>query len=183
MLDKDINIKRLERHSVTQEDFTPTDVIGGMISGLPENFTDIDHTILDNSCGIGNILVQILESKLSKCHSFPEAKTALKSIYGVELMADNVEECRNRIYETFVRFFPETKDLENENYKVRQIIRNRIQWCDSLAFDYDHWPVIPGGNPSPKHLNVGFRENCPSWNDKYPMWMPKITRIIETSLW
>lgn len=181
MLKNDKTHIRLERHEITQEDFTPVHIVEDMISRLTDDvFLIPSKTVLDNSCGIGNFLVEILNRKLSNCKTLDDAKSAVRSIYGVELMADNVEECRNRLYETFIKHFPNLD--ENENFKLRQVIRNRIQWCDALVFNYNKWPELSLRNPDEKHMNIGFHENCPSWNDKYPMWVKK-PEIEEIPLW
>ena len=88
-------------------------------------------------------------------------------------MADNVEICRQRIYDTFINFFPNIADDNILNFKIRAIIRNRIQWCDSLKFNYDKWPALKCGNPDYKHMNISFKENNPSWNEIYPIWKEK----------
>jgi len=166
--------KRKDRHKITQEDFTPDSVVESLLDSLPENtYTNIDKTVLDNSCGIGNLLVGVLKRKLEYCNSIDDGKRALKSIYGVELMADNVEECRTAIYDLFVEHYPEVKDDFKLNFKIRQIIRNRIQWHDSLKFEYNHWPTLRGRTPDKKHMNVSFRENRNGENKNYPMWEEK----------
>jgi hypothetical protein len=71
-----------------------------------------------------------------------------------------------------------------EDFKVRQIIRNRIQWGDSLKFDYDNWPSLRGRNPCKKHMNISFSEKKPAWNNKYPMWVEhKPKPDTQLSLW
>lgn len=93
----------------------------------------------------------------------------LKSIYGIDLMADNVEECRNNLYKITIDMFPEITDDFNINFKVRSIIRNRIQWCDSLKFDYNHWPHL-SVTPRMGHMNITFKEVKKSEDTKFPMW-------------
>ena len=131
--------KRKERHKITQEDFTPDSVVESLLDSLPdETYSNIDKTVLDNSCGIGNLLVGVLKRKLEYCKSVEDGKRALKSIYGVELMADNVEECRTAIYDLFVEHYPEVKD----DFEIMQIIENRIQCHNALDFEYEHWPTL-----------------------------------------
>ena len=92
MLENDITDKRKERHHITQEDFTPDVIVEMMLNKLPKDtFTNFSRKVLDNSCGIGNFLVAILQRRLKKCKTPNDALRAIKTIYGVELMADNVE--------------------------------------------------------------------------------------------
>ena len=95
-----------------------------------------------------------------------DAIEALKSIYGVELMADNVEECRERLYALIISRYPKIKTTPVLDYKVRNIIKNRIQWHDSLKFDYNKWPAI--GKQKTGH--VSFKEERTECDTKYPMW-------------
>ena len=103
MLNEDISDIRKERHHITQEDFTPNEIVNEMLDKLPDiAYEDFDKVILDYSCGIGNFLVEALNRRLKNCKDVNDGVKALSTICGVELMADNVEECRNRLYSTFI---------------------------------------------------------------------------------
>ena len=179
MLKEDISDIRKERHHITQEDFTPTVIVNEMLDKLPDSvYKDFDKIILDYSCGIGNFLVEALNRRLKNCTDINEGVKALSTICGVELMADNVEECRNRLYSTFMGVFPnaDNKDI----FIVRSIIKNRIQWCDSLQFDYSKWPKM---NISLDNMCEVTFEEIPSERDtKYPMWYKEKLKEIEPSL-
>ena len=85
MLKQDENEKRIKRHHITQEDFTPECIVSDMLSTLPKDFfKKINTSVLDNSCGTGNILTEILKRKLKNTKNIEEAKEALKSIFGVK---------------------------------------------------------------------------------------------------
>ena len=84
-----------QRIKATGEVFTPTQLVQEMLSRLPsEVFIDKEKTFLDNSCGDGQFLGEILIRKMENGSSFEQA---LSTIYGVELMPDNAEECRRRL--------------------------------------------------------------------------------------
>lgn len=170
MLEKDKTQERVERHKITQEDFTPDVIVNIMLDKLPsDTFTDMNKTVLDPSCGIGNFLVEVLRRKLSNSKNEQEGLLAIRSIYGVEIMADNVEECRTRLYETFKEKY--LKSLEDNvfNFKVRNSIRNRIVWYDSLKFNYKTgWGV--DSTPREKHETVSFKEKNVGGHINYPMW-------------
>ena len=81
MLENDINDKRKERHHITQEDFTPDSIVDMMLDQLPQDtFTNFDATVLDNSCGIGNFLVEVLNRRLKNCKTPDDAIRAIKTI-------------------------------------------------------------------------------------------------------
>lgn len=182
MLENDINDKRKERHHITQEDFTPDSIVDMMLDKLPQNtFTNFDTTVLDNSCGIGNFLVEVLKRRLKNCKTPDDAIGAIKSIYGVELMADNVEECRQRLYDTILTKFPDIAENEILNFNVRAVILNRIVWYDSLKFCYQ-WeePQTYSGCDN----NIDFEVKQTERDTKYPMWFQEELQMgIETSLW
>ena len=167
MLEKDKTKKRVERHDDTQEDFTPIGVVNSMLDQYPqEAFKDMKKTFIDYSAGNGNFLVEILDRKLDNSKNVDDAIEALKSIYGVELMADNVEECRERLYALIVSRYPKVKTIPELDYKARNIIKNRIQWHDSLKFDYNNWPPIGKQRAG----IVSFKEERTERDTKYPMW-------------
>ena len=173
MLKKDKTDKRVERHSVTQEDFTPKEIVDKLLANVDEKvFKDFTKTFLDTSCGTGNILLEILSIRLGYTSNVEDAINALKTIYGIELMADNVECVRQRLYDKMIEHYPQIKHDVLLNFKVRAIIRNRIQWHDSLTFDFNNWPK-QSYKPCCKHETIGFKV-IKAHNDKsYPMWDKK----------
>ena len=180
MLKEDKIKKRKERHAITQEDFTPDCVVEVMLAQLPEDsFTNMKRTILDTSCGIGNFLVAILIRRLENCTTAEDAFLAVKTLFGVELMADNVHDCRQRLYDTIVAKFPELPQDAGMNYKIRATIRNRIKWRDSLKFDYK-WDSL-ALKPRKGHFNVDFYEVRRNEDTKYPMWYKEV-ELFEPSL-
>lgn len=106
--------------------------------------------------GIGNFLVEILNRRLKNTKCIDDAIMAVKTIYGIELMADNVKECRERLYNTIIEYYPEIVDTFEIDFKIKSIIKNRIQWFDSLKFDYEHWPTL-SMKPRKGCRNVFFR--------------------------
>jgi hypothetical protein len=97
----------VERDSVrirsTGEVFTPTELVQEMLNSLPNTiFTDPKKTFLDPSCGDGQFLGEVVIRKveeLLKLGIEPHfgLEIALETTYGVELMPDNVFQCRERL--------------------------------------------------------------------------------------
>ncbi len=107
----------------TEEIFTPTNVV---IENLDlfekENngcFTDTSITFIDNSCGDGQFLGEVLIRKVENGISFEQA---LSTIYGVDLMQDNVNLCRERL-------LCGREDL-------RHIVEQNIVCADALRYHY-----------------------------------------------
>ena len=104
----------------TGEVFTPTALVQEMLSQIPaENFADSTKTVLDPSCGNGQFLSEALIRKLENGIEFA---TALGSIYGVDIMQDNVATCRDRLL------------CGLEQY--RHIVEKNIVCADALSYDF-----------------------------------------------
>jgi len=115
------------RVKATGEVFTPTELVREMLERIPvEQFTDPAKTFLDNSCGDGQFLGEILIRKMENGSSFEEA---LSTIYGTDLMIDNVDLCRDRLL------------CGQEQF--RHIVEQNIQCRDGLKFGYNFEPMGP----------------------------------------
>ena len=83
------------RVKATGEVFTPTELVREILDKIPaEQFTDPTKTFLDNSCGDGQFLGEVLIRKMENGSTFEQA---LSTVYGVDLMIDNVDLCRERL--------------------------------------------------------------------------------------
>jgi hypothetical protein len=94
--DKSIKTERdMNRTKLTGEVFTPTELVQQMLDHLPEDVWENPNLKwLDMACGNGQFLVEIKE-RLIKYHT--ESHVIHNMIYGVDIMKDNVLECRNRL--------------------------------------------------------------------------------------
>lgn len=109
-----------QRVKATGEVFTPTPLVQELLNKLPnEVFTDPTKTFLDNSCGDGQFLGEVLIRKMENGSSFEQA---LSTVYGVDLMQDNVNECRRR--------------LLCGRVDLAHIVRTNIVCHDALTYDY-----------------------------------------------
>jgi type I restriction-modification system DNA methylase subunit len=116
----DCVVRDAARTKRTGEVFTPTALVQEMLAHIPaENFADSTKTILDPSCGNGQFLSEVLISKLENGIDFA---TALGSIYGVDIMQDNVETCKERLL------------CGLEQY--RHIVEKNIVCADALSYDF-----------------------------------------------
>lgn len=83
------------RVKITGEVFTPTATVQRMLQKIQvDQFRDPTKTFLDNSCGDGQFLGEILIRKMENGSTFEQA---IQTIYGVDLMQDNVDLCRERL--------------------------------------------------------------------------------------
>jgi hypothetical protein len=83
----------------TGEVFTPTIAVQEMLDELEnqnsELFSNPTKTFLDNSCGDGQFLSEVIIRKMER--SGCTLEQALYTTYGVELMEDNVKLCKERL--------------------------------------------------------------------------------------
>lgn len=110
----------------TAEVFTPTPLVQEMLDKLEESdpilFSDPTKTFLDNSCGDGQFLSEVVIRKMER--SGCSLDQALKTTYGVDLMEDNVNECRKRLAG------PEPTP------EILEIVNRNIVCHDALTYDY-----------------------------------------------
>lgn len=108
------------RVKATGEVFTPTGLVQQVLDRLPtEIFIDPDKTFLDNSCGDGQFLSEVLIRKVENGSTFEQA---LSTIYGVDLMPDNIHLCQERL-------------LCGQEH-LRHIVEKNIVCADALRYHY-----------------------------------------------
>ena len=108
------------RVKATGEVFTPTPLVEEILDKLdPELFKDSSKTAIDPACGDGQFLASVLYRKLENGIDFEQA---LSTIYGVDLMPDNVRLCQNRL-------LCGREDL-------RPVVENNIICADGLRYHY-----------------------------------------------
>lgn len=96
---KESLLKSKVRVKALGEVFTPAALVAEMLDKLPQDCWLPDKTFLEPSCGTGNFLVQILERKLQAGH---RPLQALSTIYGVDIMQDNIFESRKRMLQASI---------------------------------------------------------------------------------
>lgn len=110
----------------TAEVFTPTPLVQEMLDKLEEQdrtlFSDPTKTFLDNSCGDGQFLSEVIIRKMER--SGCTLEQALSTTYGVDLMEDNVIECRKRLAGP------------NPTPEILEIVTKNIVCHDALTYDY-----------------------------------------------
>lgn len=110
------------------EVFTPLPTVNEMLDTLeaadPAIF-DPPRTFLEPACGDGAFVVEILRRKFERCRYPADYRTALESVYGFELQADNVAACIRNVIELCYQYFRPTK-------KEMRIIDDHIIQCDGL---------------------------------------------------
>ncbi len=138
-------VKSKERVTDHGEVFTSEREVNAMLDLVKQETERIDSRFLEPACGTGNFLVEILRRKLIIVESRykksqPEyernAVIAISSIYGIDLLEDNIKECRQRLFEIFDKQYT---SLYKENCKeecrisVKFILKKNILRGDALT--------------------------------------------------
>ena len=118
------------RTRATGEVFTPTPLVQEILNQIPiEQFQDPLKTFLDPSCGDGQFLSEVLIKKMENGSTFEQA---LSTIYGVDIMPDNVALCKDRL-------------LCGQKH-LRHIVDKNIVCADALQYDYSFGEKETFGN-------------------------------------
>ena len=111
----------------------------------------IDARFLEPACGSGNFLVPVLRRKLaaverryaaSEFEKRHHALVALMCVYGIELLADNVAECRDNLFDELFAYLG--SGLGNDWFgAARVVVETNIVHGDALAMKtVDGEPVV-----------------------------------------
>ena len=101
-------VKSKQRVADHGEVFTPAWMVEAMLDLVQGETERIDSRFLEPACGSGNFLVEVLRSKLNAVElkygksDFERrhyALLAVMCIYGIELLSDNIAECRANMLE------------------------------------------------------------------------------------
>ena len=115
-------VKSKQRVADHGEVFTPAWMVEAMLDLMKDETERIDARFLEPACGNGNFIVQILKRKLAAVElkyaksDFERqhyALLGLMCIYGIELLSDNIAECRANVLDVFADYLnmDETHDL------------------------------------------------------------------------
>ena len=103
-------VKSKQRVADHGEVFTPAWMVEAMLDLVKDETERIDSRFLEPACGNGNFLVKILRRKIaavelkygkSDFERRQYALLALMCIYGIELLTDNIDECRTNLLAIF----------------------------------------------------------------------------------
>ena len=124
-------VKSRERVADHGEVFTAEREVNAMLDLVKQETERIDSRFLEPACGDGNFLAEILRRKLNAVEArYKKSATdyekyavlAATSIYGVDILQDNVEECRKRLFGIWDEAY--TAHCKNEcREEVREAVR------------------------------------------------------------
>jgi len=143
-------IKSKKRVADHGEVFTPAWLVDAMINLVKGEVDRIDSRFLESACGSGNFLIQILQRKLaavelkfgkSEFEKQHYALLALMCTYGIELLADNIAECRANMLAIFAGYL--NLDESDELYRAAShVLSQNIIHGDALTMqDKNSQPI------------------------------------------
>lgn len=142
-------VKSKQRVADHGEVFTPASLVEDMLSLVKGETGRIDARVLEPACGSGNFLVPVLLHKLvtvqvrhgkSQFEKRHYALFALMCTYGIELLPDNAQECRDNLCAVFNSFLDVDRDNEWAR-AARLVLEANIVQGDALTM------TVPSGEP------------------------------------
>lgn len=150
--------KRVADHG---EVFTPQWMVNSMLDLVRDETERIDSRFLEPACGSGNFLVEILKRKLavvelrygkSEFEKKQYGLWALMCVYGIELLPDNILECRANLLEIFAEYLK--LEPNDELYLAAQfvLLQNIIHGdamkmlaADGSPINFPEWGYLTKG--------------------------------------
>ena len=162
-------VKSRERVQKHGEVFTAEREVNAMLDLVKPETERLDSRFLEPACGDGNFLAEILRRKLSVAHRNylkhrsqlqyeQDAVLIVSSIYGIEILPDNAETCRERLLgifrEAYTSLFPDTYKTECL-CSAEYLLRKNIILGDALTYRridkpqewiiISEWAMLQGG--------------------------------------
>ena len=138
----------MSRIKETEECFTHTWIVQKGLEEYeklnPNFFKDINKTWIDNSCGdgqwLGEVLIKKLEHLEKQIIEDTEFEQALSSIYGIDLMISNVDVCRQRLL------------CGRKDQYLTDIVEKNIQCKNGLTYGYKFETMGPARRKTEERL-------------------------------
>jgi len=143
------------------EVFTPAWMVEAMLDLVRDESERIDSRFLEPACGSGNFLVHVLRRKLAAVESkfgksdFEKRHYALLSLmstYGIELLADNIAECRANMLEILADYLQleDSDDLYRAAFYVlsQNLVHGdalTMRTSDDQAITFAEWGYLGKG--------------------------------------
>ena len=155
------HVKSKQRVADHGEVFTPAWMVEAMLDLVKDESERIDSRFLEPACGDGNFLEQILRRKLTAVElkygksDFERrhyALLALMCIYGIELLPDNIADCRANLLEIFAEYLnlDESDDLYRAAFFVlsQNLVHGNAMTMlteDGLPLTFAEWGYLGKG--------------------------------------
>lgn len=154
-------VKSKQRVADHGEVFTPEWMVEAMLDLVKDETERIDSRFLEPACGSGNFLVQVLRRKLaavelkygrSEFERRHYALLALMCIYGIELLTDNIAECRANLLDVLAEYLQ--LDEADDLYRAASYVLSQnlvhgdaltMRTHDGQAISFAEWGYLGKG--------------------------------------
>jgi len=154
-------IKSKKRVADHGEVFTPRWLVDAMLDLVKGEADRIDSRFLEPACGSGNFLIRVLQRKLAAVetkfgkHDFEKRHYALLGLmctYGIELLADNIAECRANMLDVLAGYL--NIDDTDELYRAAFFVLSQnlvhgdaltMRAQDGLPITFAEWGYLGKG--------------------------------------
>lgn len=190
-------LKSKERVRSKGEVFTNEREVNAMLDLVKQETERIDSRFLEPACGNGNFLIEIIRRKLEVVKSrYKQSQweyekntlIAVMSIYGVDIMADNVLECQKRLFDYVYKEYKSLfKTKINENFlQIVDFVLNKNILCgDALSMKtnrdipivFAEWSFVKGSLVQRRDFSY---EQLVTQNDKDTLFGDFIEKPIKT---
>lgn len=156
-----MQIKSKQRVADHGEVFTPAWLVEAMLDLVKGESERIDSRFLEPACGSGNFLVRILQRKLAAVElkygktDFDKRHCALFALmccYGIELLPDNIAECRANMLEVLADYLK--IDESDELYRAASYVLSqnlvhgdalKMRTSDDQPITFAEWGYLGRG--------------------------------------
>ena len=154
-------VKSKQRVADHGEVFTPAWMVEAMLDLVKDETERIDSRFLEPACGSGNFLVRVLQRKLAAVElkfgksDFEKRHYALLAVmctYGIELLEDNIAECRANLLEIFAEYL--NLDPSDDLYRAAFYVLSQnlvhgdaltMRTHDALPITFAEWGYLGKG--------------------------------------
>ena len=184
-------VKSRERVQKHGEVFTAPREVNAMLDLVRNETERLDSRFLEPACGDGNFLVEILRRKLAVASSNyqkhqsqlqyeKDAILAISSIYGIDILPDNAQECRVRLLEIFKEHY---QSLFQDSWKPECIasaeflLSKNIILGDALTYRridnpgewiiISEWSMLPSGMMNRRDYEFSYLVGDSAANDLF----------------
>lgn len=179
-------IKSKQRVADHGEVFTPPRIVEAMLDLVRGETERIDARFLEPACGSGNFLVPVLRRKLAAAErkfgksDFERRHYALYGlmcIYGIELLADNIAECRANLLEIFARDL--ALDESDDVYRAAAYVLSQnlvhgdaltIRTHDGQPITFAEWGYLGKGKFQRRDFSLKALTESPALAEEAPLF-------------
>lgn len=182
-----INLVKSKKRVVDHgEVFTPAWMVEAMLDLVKGEAERIDSRFLEPACGSGNFLAQVLRRKLAAVElKFGKSDfekqhyslLALMCTYGIELLTDNIDECRAKMLEVFADYL--NLEASDELYRAASYVFSqnlvhgdalKMRTWDNQPITFAEWGYLGKGKFQRRDFRLEMLTQMSAYMEKNPLF-------------